>query len=327
MIAMSQITDKQRQQIADAFASANSDISGRATQAQQNTDYPKPIVTQATNDVLAPLLASPSGITVDVAYTGMLNTDLIGLSFNGDESYEPMNGSLFQKVTFKVSMAAVAAAIGSTVEVKYVVVRSTGAFFSEILNLIVQPIPTSALPTPQITQASAGKLDVNKLDADPEVTVAPWPLIGVGQQLWLRLESSSNQDIWQAFPITDTGTQSTTIPLEYLQGLGEGSELRLVLEVSFNNDATRQAFPLQSYQLVSEGAGGGEVTEDFESFLAHQIIDTTFATKHIDFTFPDSVYSERYITKIANNTAMEIKAIVTPTIAAFKIKKDTITCP
>jgi hypothetical protein len=115
--------------------------------------------------------------------------------------------------------------------------------------------------------------------------------------------------------------------LEYLQGLGEGSELRLVLEVSFNNDATRQAFPLQSYQLVSEGAGGGEVTEDFESFLAHQIIDTTFATKHIDFTFPDSVYSERYITKIANNTAMEIKAIVTPTIAAFKIKKDTITCP
>lgn len=244
---MATLTDVQRKALADAFASARA---GVATPLQN--PFPKPTVTEAPTGTLDPILGS-AGVHVEVAYASMNASDIIGLSFNGNDSFPPLNGSAFGKVTFDVPVSNVAAAIGKTVQVIYAVVRPDGTVLSDVLDLTVTPIPVGQMPAPQITQASGGNLDVNALTADADLTVAPWPLIATGQRLWLRLEGSSSLDLpaWQGFAITTTGPQATKVPLSYLQGLDNGSALRLVLEVSFDNGVTRQPFPITTLNILS----------------------------------------------------------------------------
>ncbi|MDE1195092.1 MAG: hypothetical protein PW896_07900 [Pseudomonas sp.] len=244
---MTQITEVNRQALSAAFALASF---FRSTSALQNPNFPAPTVTQAPGGTLNPLLGS-AGVQVEVGYPSMVTSDIIGLSFNGDETLPPVNGSIFQKVTFNVPVAYVAASIGKTVPVIYAVVRPDGTTISETLNLQVQSIPAAQLPAPQITQAVGAELNVSGLTADADVTVAAWPLMLAGQLMWLRLEGSNNLDLpaWQAFPITGTGPQTAKVPLSYLQGLADASALRLILEVSFDNGATRQVFPVTSYAI------------------------------------------------------------------------------
>lgn len=245
---MTEPTAKQKSQLADAFAS----IAGGKYATLQNPEFPKPKVdVAASGDILDPTLGL-TGVDVIVSYPTMVTSDIIGLSFNGDDSFETLNGSLFQKVTFKVSAAQIAAAVGKTIQVIYAVVRPAGVVLSEILDLTVSSIPAQQLKPPRITEASsAGELDVSSLTEDAKVTVEPWPLIMAGQQLWLRLEGSSNLDLptWQGYPISSPNAQTTTIPLDYLKTLADGSELTLVLQVSFDGGKTRQAFPLQPYTV------------------------------------------------------------------------------
>lgn len=244
---MTQITEVHKQALSAAFALATL---SRSTSTLQNPSFPAPTVTQAPAGILDPLLGS-GGVQVEVTYPSMVTSDIIGLSFNGDETLPPVNGSIFQKVTFNVQVANVAASIGKTVPVLYAVIRPNGTTISETLSLQVQPIPAAQLPAPQISQAVGAELNVSGLTADADVTVAAWPLMLAGQRLWLRLEGSNNLDLpaWQAFPITGTGPQTAKVPLSYLQGLADASTLRLILEVSFDNGATRQAFPVTSYAI------------------------------------------------------------------------------
>jgi|GEM_PF-3538948 len=252
---MTEPTAEQKSQLAEAFAS----IAGGRYATLQNSEFPKPKVDVAgQGDILDPTMGL-AGVDVIVSYPTMLTSDIIGLSFNGDDSFETLNGSLFQKVTFRVKAAQIAAAVGKTIQIIYAVVRPAGVALSEILDLTVSSIPAQQLKPPRITEASsAGELDVSSLTEDAKVTVEPWPLIMAGQQLWLRMEGSSNLDVpaWQGYPIGDANAQTTTIPLDYLKTLADGSELKLVLEVSFDGGATRFPFPEESYTIMSAPAVG-----------------------------------------------------------------------
>ena len=242
---MTQITAEQKEQIADALAKA-----GAGGVSIQNDEFPAPTVKEAPTGQLDPTLGD-QGVEVVVSYDTMSAGDLIGLQFDTDANFEPQWGNVFKTVSFSVPVGHVAAAIGRDVPVVYAVRRPSGATPSTILNLKVLPIPADQLQAPQITQASGEDLDVSALTADADVTLAPWPLIAVGQRLWLKLEGSSNLDLpaWQGFSITSTGTQSTQIPLSYLQTLTNGSPLKLLAEVSFDEGTTRQPFPVTTYTV------------------------------------------------------------------------------
>ncbi|WP_296178830.1 hypothetical protein [Pseudomonas sp. UBA1879] len=249
---MSKITDDDKKKLAAAFSSVGK-TSGVSTlsSTQQNT-FPAPTVTEAPSGTLNPLLGA-SGVHVEVAYPEMNVSDIIGLSFNGNDTFDEQNGSMFGKVTFAVPVEDVVKAIGKTVDVVYAVVRPAGTSISQYLKLTVTPIPENQLAGPQIAQASGGTLDVTALTADADVTVSAWPLIAVGQRLWLKLEGSTTLDLpaWQGYAITSTGVQSTKIPQSFLKGLTDGSSLKLVLEVSFDGGTTRQAFPLTTYAITA----------------------------------------------------------------------------
>ncbi len=259
---MTQITEQQRALLANALASASSGNPTLRAAAQQNPDFPKPEVPSAPGGVLLnPHLADPSGISVKVYYPTMDATDVIGLIFNGNNTFVPQKGSAApdHTVTFQVPKEEVAKALGKTVEVSYVVGRDAGPGLSQTLNLVVNPIPDTELPAPEIVQAAGGTLDVQVLQTDADVFVSAWPLIAVGQRLWLSLKgfksggASHNLDLpsWQGYEIVNTEEQGTRVPLSYLQGLTNGSELKLVLEVSFDGGVTRLSFPDQLYTIKS----------------------------------------------------------------------------
>ena len=223
--------------------------------------FPAPVIVEASGGVLSPMDVQ-AGATFQVTYTGMRDTDIIVPIWNKISDTIPWmdgkpGGVPPNTVESTVPAALIGAVIGKTIDVVYGVLRKEQGedmwYFSDVLKLTVDAIPLASLPTPQITQASSGLLDVGALQGDADLTVQPWPFIAVGQKMWMRLEGSSNLDLpaWQEYAITTTNAQTTKVPLTFLQGLTDGSQLRLVLEVSFDGGLTRQAFPVQSYSVVA----------------------------------------------------------------------------
>ncbi|MEB0042039.1 MULTISPECIES: Ig-like domain-containing protein [unclassified Pseudomonas] len=251
---MTPLTATQKKQLTDAFASAKSGVSAQ----RQNTPFPKPKVTQAIADVLDPWVAEPSGVQVEVAYDSMVTSDIIGLSFNGDDTFIPQNGSLFKKVTFTVPVADVAASVGKTVPVIYAVVRPDGTELSDFLNLEVQPLSQTRLPTPNITQAAAGVLDLNTFEGPANLVVPKWPLAVIGQRVWLTvsgLNGVSNVQLLTGYPITGEEVSSgieRDISRADLDKFADGDEMTMVCKVAFdgnNLESSATVFPGVAYTI------------------------------------------------------------------------------
>ena len=189
------------------------------TGTPQQSGYPAPTVTQAPGGVLDPSDANPGGITVVVTYPSMTGSDFVRLRFNNDRTLV-VEGSDTKTVTFTVPMTMIAPTIGKTVQVNYTVTNAaTEPAESAILNLRVEELSSTDLPTPQIVQAAGNDLDVTALSADADVQVAPWPFIATGQQMTLTLDGTADLVLpaWNRFPITHTGAQSAKVPLTYLK--------------------------------------------------------------------------------------------------------------
>ncbi len=241
---MSVLTAEQKKALTDAFSSAtkrsSAPPSSRSSALSGND--PKRTVAEATSQTLDPLSGS-QGIHADIAYLSMTSSDIIGLSFNGNDTFETQNGSLFGKVTFIVPVADVALAVGKTVQVIYAVVRQESVFLSETLELVVQPIAQEKLPTPQVTEASEDVLDLTAFEGDAHVTVAPWPLIDEAQTVWLTVmgpEGVPTIKLLEAYPITEPderGGIKVAIARAELDKFEDGSELTVVCKVGFTGGA------------------------------------------------------------------------------------------
>jgi hypothetical protein len=251
---MTTLTAEKQKELADAFASAKS---GPAT-ARQNSPFPKPTLKQAVNDVLDPWLAEPSGVQVEVTYDPMLTSDLIALSFNGDESYELLSGSAFKKVTFTVPAAAIAASVGKTVPVMYAVSRPNGTNVSDSLNLQVTPIAQTRLPTPAITQAAGNVLDSTTFTGIANLVVGKWPLAVVGQRVWLTVSGPGgvpSYKLLEGYPINvqEVGAGiARDIPRAELEKFADGSQLTVTCKVAFdgaNTEPLAIAFPIVAYTI------------------------------------------------------------------------------
>ncbi|WP_407730048.1 hypothetical protein ACJJU9_03280 [Pseudomonas helleri] len=157
---------------------------------------PAPSVVEASGDVLNPMNAA-AGATLRVRYDGMLDTDIIGINWNGDGNFpnKPGNRALGY-VDFMIDVPRIAPTLGKTIVAFYSVGRNGGYDMS--LNLPLQVLefqnPTVELPTPDVIEEVAGVLDLGIFDGDAHITVAPWPLISVGQKYWISVIGTLAQD-------------------------------------------------------------------------------------------------------------------------------------
>lgn len=242
--------------------------------AEAELDLPEPTVTQAPGGTLDPVDAA-EGATVVVAYDMQL-TDIIGLSwYDLDSLVPPLPGSPGGSLTFTIPASAVAAVMGKTIAVRYAVLRQGVATPSRALNLMVQTLDDSDLEAPRILQAPDDlHLDVGALNGDADLTVKPWPLIEAGQRISLRFEGTKADGsayswvhpIWQNLPIDSTDAPGTTVALDDLKELGDGTDLKLIFEVSFDGGITNLSFPARTLTIRAKKFVSG--FENWQTFGA-----------------------------------------------------------
>ncbi|VVE45730.1 hypothetical protein PPN31114_04402 [Pandoraea pneumonica] len=213
-----------------------------------------PVVLEAPDGVLDPADAL-DGVTVRVAYDGMTTGDEIEVFLDGVGGIGPHPGSADGQVDIPVPANRIAPYVGQTVPVHYTVTRNGVVSASGILSLVVGEFADEVLPTPEIPEAEDGMLKLSSFEGDPTVDVAPWPLIAVGQRVWLRcygtLESDANDTIvlLQAHEVTALQAAqglSEAIPRARLEALRNESNLVVELTVAFDggtNEAQATLFP------------------------------------------------------------------------------------
>lgn len=221
-------------------------------------NLPEPTVKDAVDGVLDPMKVL-SGGTATVAYDGMLATDTITLIWNGDNAAVPSQaGNTRGTVDFLIPVKVLAAVLGKTFDVKYSVERGAEVLPSQSLQLTVSVFAESNLPTPTITEATAGVLELNTFAGDAHVKVAPWPLIAVGQTVWLTVLGPSGVPtivILAAHLINSAevaGGITAAVPRAGLETFANGSQLRVVCKIGFggsNEESSATNLPSAAYTI------------------------------------------------------------------------------
>ncbi|WP_054894231.1 MULTISPECIES: hypothetical protein [unclassified Pseudomonas] len=232
------------------------------------TDYPKPSVLQATGDRLDPIDVL-NGATVRAQYPAMLPSDILAVNWSGSTAADSWQsdqqpGSLLGYVDFQAPVSVVAASQGKTVTLRYAVVRSgQAAKLSSPLLLAVGTLAQTHLPAPVIPQANATTkvLDLNNFTGNAQVKVEPWPLIAVGQRVWVRLDGTLENGSTHTFYLTrgveviaDQVAARLDLILQRseLEALKHGSSLTATVSVTFdatNNEGQARVFPDVLYTL------------------------------------------------------------------------------
>ena len=162
-------------------------------------------------------------------------------------------------------VSVIAFNLGKPVTVTYTVTRDGESPPSASLNLAVQAIPEASLGMPLIPQAAqngiGSELNLGNFTGDARVTVAPWPLIAAGQRVWLRVEGTAQNGsdytitLYSSSAVISsevTAGLSKALLRSELEKLRDGSELKVVLEVTFDRSTSQSeavAFPLRTYTV------------------------------------------------------------------------------
>lgn len=214
---------------------------------EEGEPLPAPVVLEAVDGKLDPVWV-PNGATVQVAYAGMLPSDILAISVlgNGPEGSfesEQKNGHEAGFVEFTVPASVIAANDGHQIRVVCARVRNGVPELSPPLVISVQEVLPEGLPTPVIPQVVEGQLDLVDFNGDAQVTVEPWPEIAVGQRYWLRAHGTkkdgTDYTITLAEGATITAAQVSAgldifLPRKDLLLLLNYSELRVTLRVALH---------------------------------------------------------------------------------------------
>lgn len=232
---------------------------------------PHPAVEQASAGELDPLRVQ-DGATVMVGYTRMSTDDLITVRCNEQDTVAvpaSQPGDRAGEVRFAIPAARIAQLMGQLLDVGSIVIRHGQVHVSDILRLAVLSFPTdetAEVSAPQIVQAPDNQnLDISQLDTDADLLLKPWPFIATGQQLWLQLQGTRQDGSpyqwshpqWEGYPINSVGAQTTRIALSELRALKDGTDLKLLCEVSFDEGKTRVRLPVRTLYLTVAGAVSG----------------------------------------------------------------------
>ncbi|WP_207282965.1 Ig-like domain-containing protein [Pseudomonas sp. FW300-N2F2] len=231
-----------------------------------------PSVKQATGNSptqqLNPVTAKDA-LTVVIPDYGTQPGDKVSVTWAGTAgagSYTTPVGDLPASREIDLPVSVLAYNLARSVTVTYTVTRDGREEPpSAPLTLAVQAMPESSLAMPLIREAAQGgigsELNLGSFTGDARVTAAPWPLIAAGQRVWLRCEGTASDGSNHTITLY---TGSEVIPSEVgpglskaiqrveLEKLRDGSELKVVLEVTFNrssNQSEAVTFPLRTYTV------------------------------------------------------------------------------
>ena len=250
-------------------ATRNSDEVSYTIKNLTQADPPAPSVVEASGDILNPMNAR-TGATLRVKYDGMLDSDIIGINWNGDGNFPNQPGiQAVGYVDFPIDVARVAPTVGKTVDAFYSVGRNSGYDISLKLSLTVLDFqnPEVELPTPDVTELLVGVLDLTVFSGDAHVTVAAWPLINEGQLFWLQGEGILADGVTAYTIKLADGERVTkaesvagvarTLARSELEKLAEGDTLDIYMKVAFDgggDEGSAVTFPVLDTMTLKKGS-------------------------------------------------------------------------
>ncbi|WP_249675163.1 Ig-like domain-containing protein [Pseudomonas abieticivorans] len=162
---------------------------------------PPPSVPLATNGVLDPVLANQQPVVAQVDFADMQLQDEYSIAVftraNVLAYQSPATpGSPFKSLSFTIPVEVIAKNLDSELYFYSAMVRNSVPTLSQAYTLTVLAFEQSDLPIPEVPQADINDvLDLGSFIGDAQVTVAAWPLIAVGQRVWLRAIGTRSNDV------------------------------------------------------------------------------------------------------------------------------------
>lgn len=160
------------------------------------------------------------------------------------------NGAI--RPTFVISPSVVAPNLDKWVKVFYRVTANGDApRDSAVFDLHVLPIAAHEYPTLQCLDAVNGELRVANLPSTgAALTVAPWPLIGLGQRITITATGTlrsglieTNEFYKNQLVTSTTSPVSVYLAKTWLNGLAPNSEIELTVSVTADDGASDTIFP------------------------------------------------------------------------------------
>ncbi|WP_460352962.1 MULTISPECIES: hypothetical protein [unclassified Pseudomonas] len=225
------------------------------------------------DSALNPLLVRDTLTIVVPDNSALLPNHAISVTWTGADG-TPAGGShtsvpraVSEGLEFAIPNSVVAFNLGKQVKISYVVIIDGHPTPSRVFDLTVQAMPQSALASPTIEQADndgAGpELHTGNL-TQASVRMGDWPLIALGQYVWLRLHGTNAdgsaylREIWSA-PTAFTNPDwiadrffTVSLPVDELQALQDGSGLELVFKAALGQSTVESeavAFPVRTYTI------------------------------------------------------------------------------
>lgn len=255
----------------------------------------RPSIQQAPNNTSLDPFAAQFALTALIPPEGLLPTDLLSVTWTGAPG-TPGEGSHTTEprpiseigLSIALPVTVIPFSLGKLVTVRYTVIRGGTSTDSASLSLLVQAIPDqdANLPIPAIDRMSGDDLDLSKLVDSASTRIAKWPLIALGQKLWLRYtgtktdNSPYTESTYVATPVPADGLPAGMrpyAPVAALRGLKDGSELTIEFKVTFNgsiNESQAVTFPLGKYIVKSSSSIEGFETVPIQAITIGQSIET-----------------------------------------------------
>ncbi|MFW6751155.1 hypothetical protein ACKUG4_10785 [Pseudomonas glycinae] len=236
-------------------------------------DLKPPKIKEAPDDTRLDPIAAKDELTAVVDYVVMALDDEIIVTWSGAAETPPGGSHTAPKKTVTVlgpqeiplANSVVAFNLNKSVSVSYTVKRGRqDPQPSEIRSLTVLAInhQDDRLPMPTIDGAPDDILDVHALPNGARTRIPRWPLIALGQKLWLVYEGINAVDgsrytkrTYDATPLPADGLPNGMLPhapVADLQNLRHGSTLSIHFDVTFDGSTEHARvvnFPVRTYTI------------------------------------------------------------------------------
>ncbi|MFJ2359115.1 hypothetical protein ACIOU7_12405, partial [Pseudomonas fluorescens] len=225
------------------------------------------------DSALNPLLVKDTLTAVVPDNPELRPTDEISVTWTGADG-TPAGGShtsvpraVSEGLEFAIPNSVVAFNLGKQVKVSYVVIIDGHPTPSRVFDLTVQAMPQSALASPTIEQADNDGAGPELYTGDltqASVRMGDWPLIALGQYVWLRLHGTNAdgsayvREIWSA-PTAFTNDDwianqffTSDIAIAEIKNLQDGSNLALEFKAALGQSTVESeavVFPVRTYTI------------------------------------------------------------------------------
>ncbi len=227
-----------------------------------------PQVENGGDGFLNPMLAL-QGARVRVRYQGMQAGHRVQVHWHGtvgdgtvETAFETVPEPVPEFLSFDIAPAVIAANVGLSSDVSYVVSRAGGDQTSPALSLGVLPFRPTDMRVPQLPDlAGSDRIEPDKLPNGAQVLLAPWHLAFERQQLWFWCEGehedrpgeTSQHFLKDGHRVTATEAREgfdERIPASWLAPLIHGSRLIVHYQVGFHDQGRQDGWRV-SFEVIN----------------------------------------------------------------------------